>query len=51
MIERRGGEGSLVKQTIAATGYTSQSILEKRLMHLSILLLEKQVSSVHAFLE
>lgn len=51
MIERKGGEGSLVKQAIAATGYTSQSIPEKRLMHLSILLLEKQVSSVHAFLE
>lgn len=51
MIERRGGKGNLVKQAIAATGYMSQSILEKRLMHLSVLLLERQVSSAYAFLE
>lgn len=54
MIERTG-EGSLVKQAIAATGYMFQSILGKKLtyLYLSILLLERQVSAHEscAFLE
>jgi hypothetical protein len=41
MIEKRGK--SLVKQASAATVYMFQSILEKRLLYLSILLPERQV--------
>lgn len=50
MIERREEERSLVKQAIAATGYMFQSILEKMLTYLSMLLLERRVSA-HTFLE